>query len=148
MEGESTRRIINVRVTNKNKVEYSDACSGKVYTFEPGKTTSIPLEAAKHIFSYDVKGSDEQVMFQHVCKRWGWNTPENVKAHFADIKEIWANFEFTPVAVKMVEQAVIDTSALAEMEDEGEDHGDNEQASAVPDLKLGNKKAGGKSAAA
>lgn len=109
------QRIINIRVTNKNADSYSDAHDGVNYHFlGKGKTQTISLEAARHIFGYSTKGADEKTMFDHVCKRWGWNTPENVRDGFKDIHRIWANFVFTPVAYVLQEQATIDTGALAE----------------------------------
>lgn len=132
------KRFINVRVTNKNPESYSDSCNGIHYTFTGGsKTVSIPLEAAQHIFGYDVKRSDEKAMFDHVCKRWGWNTPDNVKEGFKKIQAIWANLTFTPVAVRMTEVPVIDTAALAEDREEAAEAEDNEFQ--VPDMKLGEK---------
>jgi uncharacterized membrane protein len=128
------RRDIKVRVTNKNKETFSDQHAGVTYDFEPGETVSLPLEAAQHIFGYKVHGADPKTMFDHVSKRWGWNTPENVRTRYKDITPIWSKFEFTPVAVKYVETAMIDTSALAEPRGDAE-QGDEEPS--IPDLKLG-----------
>ena len=121
MESQGNRRIINVRVCNNNEETFTDYHNGDRYVFKGnGHTESIPLAAAKHIFGYDVKECDEATMFTHVTKRWGWNTPENVKAGFDKIKLTWSKFSFTPVAVKFVETPVIDTSALAEERSEPE----------------------------
>jgi hypothetical protein len=113
-------RIVNVRVTNETKppVTFSDDYNGVHYVFEPNRTVSIPLDAAKHIFGYDIKNADTQSMFEHICKRWGWNTPENVKDNFAAIKLIWSKLSFAPVAVKMVEHAIVDPTALEDAPEE------------------------------
>ena len=92
-------------------------CDRRVeYVFEASKTRSLPLAAAYHIFGYQIQGGENapKTMFDHVCKRWGWNTPENVKDGFKTVNEIWRKFEFTPVAVRYTEVPVIDTAALAE----------------------------------
>ena len=131
-------RIINIRVTNYNETSYTDFHNGERYVFEGGgKTTSIPLEAATHIFGYSMKDSDEASMFNHVCKRWGWNTPENVKENFKGPKSFWAKITFTPVAVKYTEVPVIDTASLAEDRESAARAED--AAFAIPDLKLGEK---------
>jgi len=110
------RREVNVRVMNGNTTTYRDAYNGVEYVFEASKTRSLPLAAAYHIFGYQIQGGENapKTMFDHVCKRWGWNTPENVKDGFKTVNEIWRKFEFTPVAVRYTEVPVIDTAALAE----------------------------------
>jgi hypothetical protein len=129
------RRIMNVKVRNDNGETFTDEFSGKTYVFAAGKTISLPLEAAKHIFGYNVKGADDRTMFDHVCKRWGWNTPANVTKGFQEIKEIWSKFTFTPVVLKMVEVPAIDTAALADNRDEAARPEDQDYE--IPDLKLG-----------
>lgn len=145
---DTDKRIINVRITNNNTEDFTDSYNGKDFVFKSGKTTSIPLEAAHHLFGYSVKGCDERVMFHHVCKRWGWNTPENVKSNFDSVKKIWSNFEFTPVAVRMTEVPVIDTASLADAK-ESVPQPQVTPGVEVPNLKLGEPSIrGAKSAAA
>jgi hypothetical protein len=112
------KRMINVKVTNNNDTQFVDVYNGIRYTFGPKQSVSIPLAAATHIFGYQKTNCDTQMMFNHMCKRWGWNTPENVKDGFAKVKEIFGKFVFAPVVMKLVETSVIDTSVLADDREE------------------------------
>jgi hypothetical protein len=131
-EQKTSTKIINVRVTNGNKdMSFHDKCEGIAYDFPAGKTVSIPLSAAKHIFGYDVKGRDESSMFNHTCMRWGWNTPANVRNGFKGYTDkdgkqqigpldLWSKFTFQPVAGKIVETEIIDLGQVAEDRDTAE----------------------------
>jgi hypothetical protein len=47
-----------IYVTNNGKKALTDYFDGKPYVFEPGKSVSIPVEVAEHIFGY---GKDDKL---------------------------------------------------------------------------------------
>jgi len=98
-----------VRVTNKNEFVIRDRFDGVPFTFEPGKSVTIPPDAANHIFGWRHHGDDEAPehatndMLVYCQKRHGWNTPDIIKSgnHLKWFKAI----EFKPVRFRMVEMS-------------------------------------------
>lgn len=66
---------MNVYVTNRRDEEFEDGYAGVRYTFEPGKPTMIPIEAARHIFGYEDDNKEPYLV------RLGWIKTRN------DLKE-------------------------------------------------------------
>jgi len=87
-----------VKVTNKNDFALSDMYDSVPYVFEPGKELKMPADAAHHIFGWTESATHAQ-MFQHVQKRWGWNTPQwRDKA-----QRFWDKFSIQSAHFKLVE---------------------------------------------
>lgn len=97
MAGSTT---INLKVTNNNDFTISDRFDGVPFEIEPGKSVTLPADAAAHLFGWQ-PGIEPRAMFLHVQKRWGWNTPEMVSSGKAE--KFFANLEFKPVTFRMVE---------------------------------------------
>lgn len=57
---------MNVYVTNHRDESFEDGYAGVMYKFDPGKPTSVPVEAARHIFGY---GDDNKEPY---LIRLGW----------------------------------------------------------------------------
>lgn len=72
------QRISYVRVTNNMPFAFKDRHDGVPVTIPPGSSENIPPDMAAHFFGYSY-GVEPEVMFRHICKRQGWNTPEYVK---------------------------------------------------------------------
>src|SRR6185312_5561378 len=74
---------VHVKVSNGNDFDIGDRFDGIPYTFKARTTVPIPLEAAIHFFGFQVDPESQQLSFvpdsAHVCRRWGWNTPEFLK---------------------------------------------------------------------
>jgi hypothetical protein len=77
-----------VRVLNKNDFPITDMYDGVPYTFEPGKTLSIPPEAAQHFFAWP---ADSTLSRMWIAKRLGWNTGEDIKRQ-ADGRMRWEHW--------------------------------------------------------
>jgi hypothetical protein len=105
---------IQVKVINRNDFPITDRFDGVVYRFEPAdssqplakgpsakeRTTTIPAEAANHIFGWTPTATREE-MFSHFQRRCGWNTPaytENSKG-----ERFFAKIEITSVTYRLVE---------------------------------------------
>jgi hypothetical protein len=71
-----SERIERVRVTNSNPFEIRDMHDGVPYDFPPGKTVTIPPEAANHIFGWPAEPHE---MALYMARRFGWNQPEDYK---------------------------------------------------------------------
>lgn len=102
-------QVMSVRVTNRNEFTIRDRFDGVLYTFEPHRPVSVPIDAANHIFAWhppwtDDKGERHEVerstMRTHVQKRFGWNTPEMQNADRS--QRFFDNLEITPVIYRMV----------------------------------------------
>jgi hypothetical protein len=91
----------NLRVLNKNKFAISDRYDGVPYIFEPGKSLTIPGDAAAHMFGWK-DGVPTATVKSHVQKRWGWNTADLQQAGKAD--KYFENLELTPVRMRLVEE--------------------------------------------
>jgi hypothetical protein len=105
-------RIHYVKITNHGDIAFTDRHDGVPVTIEPGKWDNLPLDMAKHFFGYDY-GVPKDVMFRHVCKRQGWNTP----AHLARdetgktlAERLFEKLDIQSIVYKMVEEKV-DTDA-------------------------------------
>ena len=98
-------RIHYVRVTNNLDVPFTDRWDGIPVTLEPGKSDNLQLDMAAHFFGYGY-GVPTEVMFRHVCKRQGWNTPAHLKVGESGktlAQELFAKLSIVPVIYKMVE---------------------------------------------
>jgi hypothetical protein len=92
--------IMAIRVINSNDFQISDRFDGVPYTFEKGgKATSIPIDAAFHIFGWH-REVDPKVMKNYVMKRFGWNTPDMLKNGRADL--FYDALKFQPIMYRMV----------------------------------------------
>lgn len=75
-----------VRVTNRNNMwKVRDRYGGVEYVFQPGETSTIPAEAAEHIFGY---GLPEPERFKKMM-RMGI-------ANHKDGKKMWENILIKP----------------------------------------------------
>lgn len=98
-------RIHYVRVTNNLEVPFTDMHDGVPVKLDPGKADNLPLDMAAHFFGY-YPGVDTAVMFRHVCKRQGWNTPDHIKPEKngkSKAENMFSKLDIRPVAYKMVE---------------------------------------------
>jgi len=97
--GQVVQLSTHLKVTNNNSFPLEDMFDGVPYTFEPGKPLTIPPDAAFHIFAWQ-PGVDMKVVEKHICKRWGWNTPDMQKG---DAEFFFKSLAFKPITFKMVE---------------------------------------------
>jgi hypothetical protein len=100
-------RIHYVRVTNHLDVPFTDRWDGIPVTLEPGKGDNLQLDMAAHFFGYHFE-VPRDVMFRHVCKRQGWNTPAYLVIQPSGkslAQEMFDKLEIKPVVMKMVEVA-------------------------------------------
>lgn len=98
-------RIHYVRVTNNLDVPFTDRWDGIPVTLEPGKKDNLQLDMAAHFFGYHY-GVDPEVMFRHICKRQGWNTPAHIKPGESGkslAREMFDKLKIEPVVYKVVE---------------------------------------------
>ena len=70
--------MTTVKVTNTGKEAFEDGYAGERYVFEPGKSVSIPFEAAVHIFGHRQDNKEDTLA------RLGWvvthkDLPEGLK---------------------------------------------------------------------
>ena len=100
-----------VKVTNNNDFALSDMYDSVSYVFEPHKELKLPADAAHHIFGW-TEGATPQQMFQHVQKRWGWNTPQwRDKA-----PRFWEKFKIQTATFKLVEVSEEETGEALPIE--------------------------------
>lgn len=95
-----------VKVTNKNgfplPLDYFD---GVPYKFPPNEPQSIPADAAGHFFGYP---GEPELMKQHTCRRYGWNTPEMILTGADGVSQadrFFSKLEFKAVIYELVEKA-------------------------------------------
>ena len=102
-------RLKYVRVTNGLAFPFTDRHDGVPVTIMPGKSENLPLDMAAHFFGSNF---DPHVMFRHVAKRQGWNTPEYVKqnpdTHKSLAQEYFDLLKIEPVNYKLVEEKLAD----------------------------------------
>lgn len=111
-----------VRVTNRNEFDIEDSFDGIPYTF-PGRSfaredvekktplfraITVPPEAAAHFFAYGLHATmppkqQLQAMFEHISRRYGWNTAEREKEGRS--REYFRNIDIRPVMFKLVEDS-------------------------------------------
>lgn len=104
------RSVINVKVTNNNKFDIEDRYDGIRYQFKAGQATSIPYEAACHIFGVDFAPNESghlnpnlrEDAFKHLQKRWGWNRSSEAD----DARKRFDKIEFSLTRNVLVEEAV------------------------------------------
>jgi len=99
-------RIHYVRVTNHLDVPFNDRHDGVPVTILPGKSENLPLDMAAHFFGY-AYGVPADVMFRHVCKRQGWNTPAHLVRDETGktlAERLFAKIDVQSVVYKMVEE--------------------------------------------
>lgn len=72
-------RVHYVRVVNNLPFAFSDRHDGVPVTIPPGKSENLPLDMAAHFFGYTHHGIEKAVLFRHIAKRQGWNTPDFIK---------------------------------------------------------------------
>src|ERR1700674_4192621 len=99
MEDESmfAPTVGRIRIVNHNAFEMRDRCDNVLYSFPPGQSVDIPLDAAQHLFGFTLEAEEEAVR-KHCCKRFGWNTPAMV-AEGKD-RQCFDNLEIRPVTYK------------------------------------------------
>jgi hypothetical protein len=99
-------RIKYVRVTNLGTVMFADRHNGVPLKIQPGETRNVPLEPAAHIFGWkpDV---EPDVMFRHMQRRQGWNTPEYLaidpESGLSKAQVQFCKLKIEPVLYKLVE---------------------------------------------
>src|ERR1700674_5517513 len=97
-------RIHYVRGTNHLDVPFTDRHDGVPVSIDPGKSENFPLDMAAHFFG---NVEDPAVMFKHVSKRQGWNTPAHLLPTpsgktLAEV--LFASVKIKRVVYKMVEE--------------------------------------------
>ena len=110
MDGDVARISVHLRVTNNNDFQIDDRFDGVPYIFEANKSLTVQPEPALHIFGWQ-PGTDPKIIFNHVSRRWGWNTPAYMAS--GDAKKFFGNLVFTPVTFKTIE--VVDTSEVDDL---------------------------------
>ncbi len=98
-------RIHYVRVTNNLDVPFTDRWDGIPVSIPPGKADNLRLDMAAHFFGYGY-GIDPEVMFRHICKRQGWNTPKHLETDKSGktlARRLFDKIAIVPVIYKMVE---------------------------------------------
>jgi hypothetical protein len=110
MDGDVARISVHLRVRNDNDFDIEDRFDGVPYTFAAGKAVTLEPEAAAHILGWQ-PGVEPKAMFNHVCKRWGWNTPSYMQS--GDNKKFFEKLTFTPVTFKTIE--VVENQEVDEM---------------------------------
>lgn len=101
-------RIHYVRITNHGDVPFNDRHDGVPVSVPPGKSENLPLDMAAHFFGY-AYGVPPEVMFKHVCKRQGWNTPAHLVRDDSGkslAERLFAKLDIQSVTYKMVEEKV------------------------------------------
>jgi hypothetical protein len=88
-----------VRVRNLNKEPLEDRCDGVLYVFEPDVPINIPAVAAELIFGWTPGTNCPS--WDHVSKRWGFNTKEEAKT--GDGRRIFDNLLVEGVNAVVVE---------------------------------------------
>ncbi len=99
------QRVHYVRVTNHGDQPFTDRWDGIPVSIGPGKSDNLQLDMAGHFFGYH-PDAPQDVMFLHVCKRQGWNTPADIKPGESGktvAEEKFAKLEIKPIVYKMVE---------------------------------------------
>lgn len=122
------QRIKYVQVTNGLDFPFVDRHDGVPYTIQPGRTLSIPLDVAAHIFGFDGK-NDRAAMMRYVTRRQGWNTPEyiavNLETGRTKAEELFSRLKIEAVMYKLVPVEPQDPKrpvpADASADDDGED---------------------------
>lgn len=100
MTDEAQRTLTSLKVTNHNDFAIEDRFDGVPYLFEPGRAISVPADAALHMLGW-YPGVGMDAVKNHVCKRWGWNTPAIVNEKLHD--KYFAALNFKPVTYKIIE---------------------------------------------
>lgn len=101
-----TMRAKYVRVTNHGETDFTDRFDGVPVTIEAGRSDNLPLDMAAHFFGYH-DGVSQDVMFRHICRRQGWNTPAHIKQGDDGktlAQSLFAKLEIKPVTFKLVEE--------------------------------------------
>src|SRR6516164_10263810 len=99
-------RVRYVRVTNLGEVMFMDRHDGVPLRIQPGESRNVPIEAAAHIFGWKLD-VDREVMFKHIQRRQGWNTPKYLEVIPETGKTLaeaaFAKLKIEPVMYKLVE---------------------------------------------
>ena len=110
---EEIHRVQFVKVKNNNTFAIADRYDGVPYIFGAGKTETIPLDAAQHIFGFREDG-DTEAMYHYMVQRHGWNTykvpEETARANVG-------NIVMTKVSARLVmepPQGVAETDAASD----------------------------------
>ena len=111
MEQQATldMRARYVRVTNHSDMPFTDRHDGVPVTIEAGRSDNLPLDMAAHFFGYH-DGIPQDVMFRHVCRRQGWNTPEHVKQN-PDTQKTLAQEYFEKLKIEAVTYRLVPDDA-------------------------------------
>ena len=84
---------------------FTDRHDGVPVTIQPGKSENLPIEMAAHFFAFS-PGVEPEVMFRHICKRQGWNTPEYVQqnpdTHKTKAREYFDRLKIEAISYKLV----------------------------------------------
>lgn len=107
---EQNIRHAYIRVTNKSDQPFTDRYDGIPVTIEAGKSDNLQLDMALHMFGY-FPDCPSDVMFRHVCKRQGWNTPAHMKIGDDGLtlaQRLFSQIEIKPVIYRMVEETAPD----------------------------------------
>lgn len=122
MDDPRNTRLEYVKITNNLDVPFTDRYDGVPVTIEPGRTTNLPLDVARHILGFE-HGVDEETMFRHVSKRQGWNTVEFTKPAPANERKMLCRWMFErlkiePVVYKLVEDKPDPMKPVPALQDE------------------------------
>lgn len=121
-----------IRVINHGDTAFTDRHDGVPVTIDPGGWENLPLDMAEHFFGYH-DGVNPEMMFRHVCKRQGWNTPAHIKMGDNGktlAQDLFSKLEIKPVTFKLVEEKVdIEAPILADPQPEAEDQPKRKKAS-------------------
>jgi hypothetical protein len=69
---EAAMPVTSVNVHNANDFVLTDKYDNARYTFSPGRTVSIPVAVAKHIFGWHERAPDA-INFLYMAERLGWD---------------------------------------------------------------------------
>lgn len=103
---------IIIKVTSLNDFDppMEDRFDGVPYVFDKGRAVPVPLEAAILFFGFPVDPQTGEVDptpdRAYVCRRYGWNTPDHLKAGTA--RAYFENLKFAQIRQVVTEEEVGD----------------------------------------
>jgi len=94
-----THTVTNVKVTNKNAFDITDRYDGVPYVFKAKSSLTMPADAALHVLGW-FPGVDDAVVFNHLQRRWGYNTPQRMEK--GEDKKVIGNIAIEPIVYRLV----------------------------------------------